>query len=265
MHIWKGRQACITIMIDRSGSMRRSVGDISMAQMAARLANGAIKNMLDRSIRSLGRIDHLFDVVLVGYPHDERQGEEATFSLLSGNVAGDVFCKISDVLDYRLPSAVSGEFAWCGPACRGETPMCRGFAEIGTHLAKWVDKNPSGPPPVVVNITDGFATDIPYEAADIRGWHERLTMISTREGVTKVFDIVVDESKVIPTIRPGSPSALCLPGWTLPAIGSLFPAAKQSLWSSTSVHETGVDNEALTLRGRNFDGLAAESGVTSSG
>lgn len=48
---------------------------------------------------------------------------------------------------------------WFPPLSNGGTPMCQALTMAEQIVSKWIDQHPNSFPPIVINITDGEATD----------------------------------------------------------------------------------------------------------
>src|SRR5256714_11936972 len=48
---------------------------------------------------------------------------------------------------------------WFDPYSKGGTPMCAALKEATKITQAWCQEHPNGFPPIVINITDGEATD----------------------------------------------------------------------------------------------------------
>src|SRR2546422_2084770 len=48
---------------------------------------------------------------------------------------------------------------WFDPYSKGGTPMCAALKEATRIVETWCQEHPTGFPPIVINITDGEATD----------------------------------------------------------------------------------------------------------
>jgi hypothetical protein len=84
---------------------------------------------------------------------------------------------------------------WFDPQAKGGTLMCAALAEARTVLTGWLAEHPSGFPPIVINITDGEATDgdPTAAAAALRDLH-------TDDGNVLLFNLHLS-SQAAPTVQ----------------------------------------------------------------
>ena len=73
---------------------------------------------------------------------------------------------------------------WFDPVANGATPMCRASDAAHQILTKWLTEHPDCFPPIVINITDGEATD-GEPTARLNG----LTSLSSSDGDVTLFNI----------------------------------------------------------------------------
>src|SRR5438445_8511671 len=62
---------------------------------------------------------------------------------------------------------------WFDPYSKGGTPMCAALKEATRIVETWCQEHPKGFPPIVINITDGEATD-----GDLVAEARKLTAVS---------------------------------------------------------------------------------------
>src|SRR2546425_4832635 len=62
---------------------------------------------------------------------------------------------------------------WFDPYWKGGTPMCAALKEATRIVETWCQEHPKGFPPIVINITDGEATD-----GDLVAEARKLTAVS---------------------------------------------------------------------------------------
>lgn len=88
---------------------------------------------------------------------------------------------------------------WFDPHARGGTPMCEALALATDAVRTWGDAFPHAFPPVVLNVTDGEATDgDPLRAA------LRLRSYGTDDGEALLFNVHLSDSDAAPVAFPSS-------------------------------------------------------------
>jgi hypothetical protein len=95
----------------------------------------------------------------------------------------------------------------------------------GQHAFDWAAAHPHSFPPIVINITDGFVTDSPYQGATLAEWVSRLTAIRTSDGPSLFFNIFLSAAKAAEVVFPSTSSGLPEPGPELFQMSSELPAS----------------------------------------
>lgn len=160
---------CIIVLLDQSGSMRELVPDgtgRSKAQALAAAVNSLLYELCIRSIKDAHEGPrHYYDLAVVGY------GGGGVRSAFGGSLSNRDLVSIVDVANHPLRVEERGPSSdgdgprgsraplWIDPVASGGTPMCTVLG-LATDLARdWSGEHPTSFPPVVVNVSDGAATD----------------------------------------------------------------------------------------------------------
>lgn len=161
------------------------------AEALADVTNLLIEEIINHSHRDR-YIGDYFDVGVIGY-----SGEKAT-SLLGGgmNRIVDLDAMNTPLKNVQLQRTLpSGEYCstlvdrrqWITPEAKGRTPMGDALRMAKRMCASWCRKHPESFPPIVINITDGEATDAGEEK--IRELAEKIKSTSTNDGNTLLMNI----------------------------------------------------------------------------
>jgi len=161
---------CFLFLVDQSSSMLEPVGtnqDKSKAQGVADAINRLLQNLSLKCAKSDGMRDY-FHVGVIGY------GGRVT-PAFSGPLAARSLAPISEIaqnpvrIEQRTRKADDGAGGvmeqkfkfpvWFEPLAQGKTPMCQALQLAHTTVAEFLRGFPNCYPPLVVNITDGAATD----------------------------------------------------------------------------------------------------------
>jgi hypothetical protein len=161
---------CFVFLIDQSSSMAEPFGlqpDKPKAQGVADGINRLLQNLVLKCAKGDGVRDY-FHVGVIGY------GGRVEWAL-GGKLAGQKLVPISQVADNPLRvdqrtrkvddgagGFVDQQFRlpiWFEATAGGRTPMCQAITEASKAVTEFIDKYPKSFPPLVVNITDGKATD----------------------------------------------------------------------------------------------------------
>jgi hypothetical protein len=92
---------------------------------------------------------------------------------------------------------------WFDAVANGGTPMCQAMGRAQSILSRWVTEQPTSFPPIVINITDGQATDGDPAAAA-----SALKDLKTEDGQVLLFNIHVSSTPSSPIEFPSNESGL---------------------------------------------------------
>jgi hypothetical protein len=233
--ISRKRPGCIVFLLDRSDSMSRPWGGSSetLAQGAARALNGIVMELCLRAQKGQGVSYHYFDVGIFGYGARPGAGGEGVESAFGGSLANRDLVPIPEIRDNPIAvrEVVSPDLGgatvrmpvWVEPVHGYRTPMCQAIAVAGQHVYEWAQSHPESFPPIVINITDGFVTDNPYDGASLHDWANRLTGIDTQDGPSLLFNIFVAPESGGDIVFPSSSAGLPEPGPDLFRMSSVLP------------------------------------------
>ena len=188
---------CFLFLIDQSYSMVDPVGGEMGQSKADQLADAINRLLIELTIRCTKDqeegVRNYYDVGVIGY--GQRVG-----SALGGNLAGRDLIPIRDIADNplrveermrKVEDGMGGlvnetvKFPiWFDPVADNGTPMCEALQVAHSMLTLWVQSHPHSFPPIVINITDGEATDgEPLKSADT------LRALATDDGEVLLFNI----------------------------------------------------------------------------
>lgn len=200
----RSNPACFLFLIDQSGSMSDPWGKESSKKIAegvADIINKLLQNLIIKCAKSEGVRDY-FDIGVIGYG-------EFMGSAFSGPLAGKDMVKISEVAN--LPARIEDRKKkvddgaggileqtvrfpiWFEPIANGGTPMCQVLKHAHTILQDWLYEHPTSFPPVVINITDGEATD-----GDPSNPAQQLMNLSSLDGNVLLFNIHTSSNTATP-------------------------------------------------------------------
>lgn len=206
--ISRHERGCIIFLIDQSGSMEDQFAGGSGSTKAEGVAD-AVNNLLNTiNIRCTFDEDeprHYFDIAVIGYGLNSISVSNAL------PIGGpDYFVSPADLqacasIEQKLDA--HGEIhsvpVWIYPKAENGTPMCAALSEAERLLQEWVLQNPTSFPPVVINITDGYAGD-----GDPSMLVPSLQSLSTEDGNTLVFNCHISEITGQAVKFPSSPAGL---------------------------------------------------------
>jgi Mg-chelatase subunit ChlD len=214
--ISRAHPSCLLFLIDQSGSMSDPVGGEPGRSKAERLADAINRLLYELVIRctkdQTEGIRNYYDIGVIGY--GSRVGP-ALGGLLAGRdlvpvpEVGDNPARVED-RHRKIEDGAGGlieqtvKFAiWFDPVANGGTPMCQALQQARGILQSWVQNHPTSFPPIVINITDGEATD-----GDPRSPAEDIRALATQDGNVLLFNLHLSSRAGEPVLYPESEAGL---------------------------------------------------------
>jgi hypothetical protein len=212
--ISRANPSCFIFLIDQSGSMVEPIAGSENKRKCDSVAdaiNRLLHNLIIKCARGEGVRD-FYEVCVIGYG--------ATVApAFSGPLAGRDLVKLSEVARYparveeRIKKTDDGmggiveqkvKFPiWFEPVAKGITPMGGALDMAFKLLAEWVQKHPQSYPPIVINISDGEATDSgPVPQA------EALTSLATEDGNVLLLNCHISAKATQPIVFPDTDADL---------------------------------------------------------
>jgi hypothetical protein len=201
--------SCFLFLVDQSASMLKPFGGHlgkAKAQGVADAVNRLLQNLVIKCAKSEG-IRNYFYVGVIGY------GGKRVDSALGGAIEGQTLVSVGELathplrVEERLRKVDDGagilteqalKFpVWIEPVGQGKTPMCKALAVGKQVVEDFVAHYPDCYPPVVINITDGEATDGAPEppATALRG-------VSSNDGHALLFNLHLSSRSARPIEFP---------------------------------------------------------------
>ena len=216
VEISRKNPSCILFLIDQSGSMSDPCGDEPERSKAARLADAVNKLLFELGMRCVvdttEEVQYYYDVGVIGY--GGRVGPA-----LQGNLIGRDLAPIPEVannparMEHRQRQVEDGTGGlvtetvhlpiWFDAVADNGTPMCAALGQARSILEPWVNVHADAFPPIVINITDGEATD-----GDPRPPAETLRNLETRDGNVLLFNAYLSSRPGAAILYPDSESNL---------------------------------------------------------
>ncbi|MCX6113091.1 MAG: VWA domain-containing protein [Proteobacteria bacterium] len=206
--------SCFLFLIDRSGSMEDTFGSDPKRRKADGVAdaiNRLLQTLTIRCAKAEGVRDYYY-VGVIGYG-------DIIDSAFTGALSGKELVPLSEVamnparIETRTKKVEDGAGGlveqsikfptWFAPIANGGTPMCQALKLAQSIIQKWLSQHPDCFPPIIMNITDGEATDgnpiIPAEA---------LTRLSNNDGNVLLFNLHISSHQANPIMFPDSEGIL---------------------------------------------------------
>lgn len=207
--ISRSSPGCFLFLLDQSYSMGAPISG-SPAPKASALA-AMINELLyavvlecTKDFQELPR--HYFDVGVIGYsgngvrpllPGTSRRRALVPVHAYAGTGRPVEHSRTMRRADGSVEHEQTTVPEWIQPLNFGWTPMCEALGMAYKVLRGWVKEHRSSFPPIVLNITDGQATD-----GDPRGPARRVTRLETGDGRTLLFNLHLSEARGTPMSFP---------------------------------------------------------------
>jgi hypothetical protein len=205
---------CFIFLVDQSGSMQEPFAgqaDKRKADGVADAINRLLQNLVLKCAKADG-IRDFFHVGLIGYG-----GRVA--SAFRGALARQTLVPMSRLANNplrveprtrKIDDGVGGVFeqkfkfpVWFEAKTAGKTPMCAALATAHKQIQGFLAQNPDCYPPLVVNITDGEASD-----GDPLPVAEGLRTLASSDGHVLLFNAHVSAKRTSPMEFPSDEAGL---------------------------------------------------------
>ena len=182
---------CIVILVDQSWSMIEDYETGTKAEVATLAVNRILEELVLVSLAG-ERIKDRCHVSVIGY------GERVE-CIVDGMIS-EVELSLIEVkkVNKSIPDGAGGIVevevempVWVQPEANNGTPMHEAFERAAEIIQHWCDDKPDGFPPIVINVTDGAATqpDLTADAA------RKVMNLHTTDGNVLVFNIHIANNK----------------------------------------------------------------------
>lgn len=214
--ISREQPTAFVFLLDQSASMQDAFGGAkakgdaapSKARVLADTVNRLLQNLVLRCAKEEGVRDY-FHVGVIGYGERVQPlitpAEDAATG--SGLVPISHLAERPRRMEERVKTVTNanGEETerrvktpiWFDPRAKNGTPMCQALDLAAQSVRSWIDVHPSSFPPVVVNVTDGEATD-----GDPLRYAQQLRSFATDDGEVLLFNVHLSESEEPPLMLP---------------------------------------------------------------
>ncbi len=216
--ITRAHKGAIVLLLDQSGSMAEEIAFGGRVMTKAEALCEAVNELLEELVGRCKRehfVGDYFDVGIIGYSGDEAR------HLLGGGFMSIVKIDSLDtqtkshLITRTLPSGQQFQTlidrrVWITPQAKGRTPMGAALRLAHRMCQSWCNNHPESFPPVVINISDGEATDASSD--EIISLAENIKALGTSDGSTVLLNIH------LATEQDSAPLHLSFPseGYTLP-------------------------------------------------
>ncbi len=196
---------CFLFLVDQSGSMAERWGGEAGKTKAEGVAD-AINRLLQTLVRRCSKGEYILDRYFIGaVGYGGQPGDPAGISLgfpveaLSESVVQPVGMIKNNPL--RIEERVKREDdgagglverhirfpVWFDPRAMGKTPMCGALHAAYEVVCQFVSEHPRCFPPIVINVSDGAATD--GDAGQVSQTAEALRGVASMDGNVLLFNV----------------------------------------------------------------------------
>jgi len=213
--ISRGNPSCLVFLIDQSGSMGDvfGAGEVNQkkADGVADAINRLLQNLVIKCAKEEGVRDY-FHVCVIGYGANVGPA-------FAGALAGRQLVPISEVgnsparIDQRNKKVSDGAGGlvdqqvrfpvWFETVANGGTPMRQALGEAKTVVEGWLNQHPNCFPPIVINITDGEATD-----GDASSAADEIRKLKSNDGEVLLFNVHLSSQRAAASEYPASEAGL---------------------------------------------------------
>lgn len=178
----------IVYLLDQSGSMSERFGNSghTKADELAEAINDTIYNIGLRCIGGAGELKNRFEIAVIGYGKQS----DAVQSAWEGQLGGKWVVSIKNIFEYPLGEK-DDKPVWITPYAERNTPMTKAFENAKHLCADWINwgNHRDCHPPIIINVTDGIATDAGYNNRDLLGQVNQLKSLGTNYGAVNILNI----------------------------------------------------------------------------
>lgn len=203
--------SCFLFLIDQSGSMGDVMGGTGKCKkdVVADAINRLLQNLIIKCTKSEGAVYDYYYVGVIGY------GNNNVSHALPGMLSGQALVPLSQIenspadIGERIKKTDDGAGGlisqtikfpiWFKSVASGGTPMCQAMEHAYQILQDWVSQRINSYPPIVINITDGEATD-----GDPTTQGQAITNLSTNDGNVLLFNCHISSQSGSPIVFPNT-------------------------------------------------------------
>ena len=185
---------CLLVyMVDQSRSMEDLFGNASHSKSVevANAINDILYEVGLRCIGTAGEIKNRFEVAIIGYG----KASNSVQSAWEGPLQNKWVVSIKDIFDFPLGEE-NDKPIWIRPYAINNTPMTKAFENAYRLCQDWISwgNHKDCHPPIIINITDGEATDAGNSYQPLKEQVERLKTLTTNFGNAFVLNIHISSS-----------------------------------------------------------------------
>ncbi len=239
------RPGCLIFLLDQSGSMSEQFGFAQAGagrrkcDMVATVLNGFLNELIvtNTTVNKNGTtVRPRADVAVIGYegafvgpvlPGALQNKDFVTLPELQMHPLTIERRKKKEIDETGMEIEIAVPFPiWVQPVAEGGTPMCEALRLARDLASLWTMNNPDSYPPVIINVSDGMATD-----GDPTDTANELSDVGTNDGQALLFNVHITDIGSAPIAYPASEYELPNDPYAkkLFAMSSLIPESSREL------------------------------------
>ena len=215
---------CFLFLVDQSGSMSERWGGEAGKTKAEGVAD-AINRLFQTLVRRCSKGETILDryyIGAVGYGGQPGKGDGVSLGLPVEALSGNIVQPVSMIKNHPLriearikleDDGVGGLVQkhirfpiWFEPRAQGKTPMCSALRAAHEVVGQFVSAHPGCFPPIVINISDGAATD--GNATQILEAANAIHGVASQDGNVLLFNVHLSVRGDCPILFPASQDIL---------------------------------------------------------
>ena len=182
----------IVFLLDQSGSMSDQFGNATHTK-AVELASAINDNLYEIGLRCIGNKGELknrFEIAIIGYG---KSGDKVQ-SGWEGGLSGKWVVSIKNIFDCPLGQQDEKPI-WIQPYANDSTPMTRAFENASRLCNDWINwgNHRDCHPPIIINITDGEATDTDSQFRSLKNQVNQIKQLGTNYGNVFILNIHISD------------------------------------------------------------------------
>jgi hypothetical protein len=180
---------CLLVyLIDQSYSMSEQFGNAShnKAFEVAEAINDIIYEVGLRCIGSGGELKNRFEIAIIGYGKEKNSAQSGW----EGQLTGKWVVSIKNIFEYPLGQE-NDKPIWIKPFAEQNTPMTKAFENAKRLCNDWINwgNHKDCHPPIIINITDGEATDAGSGFTPLINETQQIKQLGTNYGKVNILNI----------------------------------------------------------------------------
>ena len=182
----------IVYLIDQSQSMGATFGNAnhSKATEVAGAVNDIIYELALKCIGREGELKNRFELAVIGYGKEANKVQSGWEGSLNGRWVISINDIFNNVLETKEDRPV-----WIKPYANQNTPMTRAFENAKRLCKNWIDwgNHMDCHPPIIINITDGVATDAGPNFSYLKNEIDAIKRLSTNYGSVHILNVHISD------------------------------------------------------------------------